>query len=102
MILILAIVVIIAAVATGLVDINTIRGAKAPTVAATGNGVVAKGGQAPAFDIETGSVAVGSKPANVTVAVPQLQINPAGGQDAATPAPAGQPQPANSVQGNGM
>ncbi|MEO7240786.1 MAG: hypothetical protein ABIW16_05240 [Sphingomicrobium sp.] len=98
MILILGIVVLIAAVATGMLNINQIRGAKAPTIAATGNGVVAKGGQAPAFDIETGSVAVGTKSANVTVPVPNLQVNPAGGPAAAAPAA----QPGNSVQGNGM
>jgi hypothetical protein len=100
MILILGIVVLIAAVATGLLDINQIRGAQAPTIAATGNGVVAKGGQTPAFDIETGSVAVGTKPANVVVPVPRLQVNPAGEQPAAA-TPSGQ-QPTNSIQGNGM
>jgi hypothetical protein len=94
LILILGIVVLIAAVATGLLDISTIRGAKAPTIAATGNGVVATGGRAPAFDIETGTVAVGSKPANVTVQVPALEVQRAGGAD--------QQRPANSVQGNGM
>lgn len=98
MILILGIVVLIAAVATGLLDINQIRGAKAPTISATGDGVVAKGGQAPAFDIETGSVAVGTSSANVVVAVPRLQVNPAGNQAAAAPPP----QPGNSIQGNGM
>jgi hypothetical protein len=34
--------------------------------------VVAKGGQAPAFDVQTGSVVVGSRDA--TVKVPQLQV----------------------------
>ena len=72
LILILAVVAIIAALATGMIDINTIRGAQAPTVAATGNGISATGGQAPAFEVETGSVAIGQGEANV--AVPKLTI----------------------------
>jgi hypothetical protein len=66
-VLIVAIILIIAAVATGFLDINQIRGAKSPDVSATRAGVTAKGGQAPAFDVETGSVKVGTKPANVNV-----------------------------------
>ena len=58
-ILIIIVLVVIAGVATGYIDINQIRGAKAPQVSATRNGVTAKGGQAPAFDVETGSVSVG-------------------------------------------
>jgi len=71
-ILILAIVVIIIAVATGFLDINQIRGAKAPDISATKNGVTATGGQAPAFDVETGSVKVGTK--EQTVKVPTLTV----------------------------
>jgi hypothetical protein len=74
LILIIAILVIIAAIATGFIDINQIRGAKAPQVSATGNGVSAKGGQAPAFDVETGSVKVGTK--ETTIKVPNLQVVP--------------------------
>lgn len=74
LVLIIAIVAIIAAVATGFLDINQIRGAKAPEVSATGNGVVAKGGQTPAFDVETGSVKVGTQ--NTTVQVPRLEVVP--------------------------
>jgi hypothetical protein len=88
-VLILAIVAVIAAVASGFVDINQIRGGQAPEVAATNNGVTAKGGRAPAFDVETGSVKVGTGEANVTmpkvtlgkedkqVRVPTLEIRPA-------------------------
>jgi hypothetical protein len=75
LVLILAVVAIIALVATGLVDIRQIRGAKAPDVSATSNGVTAKGGQAPAFDIETGSVSVGTRDAKVKV--PAVTVNPA-------------------------
>ena len=81
LILILAIVAIIIAVATGFLDINQIRGAKAPQVSASSNGVVAKGGQAPAFDVETGSVKVGT--AQTTVKVPTLTVQPPGNQAAA-------------------
>src|SRR5437764_14401941 len=66
-IVIVLVLAVIAAVATRFVDINQIRGARAPEVSATQNGVTAKGGQAPAFDVETGSVKVGSGGANVTV-----------------------------------
>ena len=40
------------------------------------NGVTAKGGQAPAFDVETGSVKVGTK--ETTVKVPALEVQNAG------------------------
>ena len=74
LILIIAVVAVIVAIASGFVDINQIRGARAPQVAATQNGVTAKGGQAPAFEVETGSVKVGSKDA--TIRVPELQVQP--------------------------
>ncbi len=63
---------LIIAVATGFLNINQVRGVQAPDVAATGNGVTAKGGQAPAFDVETGSIKVGTKDANVKV--PSLEV----------------------------
>ncbi|WP_051531183.1 hypothetical protein [Sphingomonas sp. URHD0057] len=72
LILIILIVAAIAAVATGFVNINQIRGARAPDISATTNGVTAKGGQAPAFDVETGSVKVGAKDA--TVKVPSVEV----------------------------
>ena len=71
-ILIIIVLAIIAGIATGFLDINQIRGARAPQISATGNGVTAKGGQAPAFDVETGSVKIGSK--QTTVQVPALQV----------------------------
>ena len=74
LVLIIAIVAIIAAVATGFLDINQIRGAQAPEVSATGNGVVTRGGQAPAFEVETGSVKVGSR--ETTVKVPTVAVEP--------------------------
>jgi hypothetical protein len=71
-ILIIAVLVVIAGLVTGFLDINQIRGARAPQIAATGNGVTAKGGQTPAFDVETGSVKVGTQ--EKTVTVPALQV----------------------------
>ena len=82
LVLIIAVVAIIIAVATGFLNIDQIRSAQAPQVSATGNGVVAKGGQAPAFDVQTGSVKVGSKEA--TVKVPTLEVQPPQNQAAAT------------------
>ena len=82
LILVIIIVGIVIAIGTGLVDINQIRGGKAPTFSATSNGVTAKGGQAPAFDVETGSVKVGTR--QTTVKVPALVVEkPARNQAAA-------------------
>lgn len=74
LILILAVVVLLIALATGLLDIRQTRGVKAPDVSVNRSGVTARGGQTPTFDIETGTVAVGTKPANV--AVPTVDVNP--------------------------
>ena len=74
LVLILVVVVLLVGVGTGFLNIDQIRGAKAPAVSATQNGIVAKGGQAPAFDVQTGSVEIGTR--NATVKVPELQVNP--------------------------
>ena len=71
-IVIVAVIIVIAAIASGFVNINQIRGAEAPQLAASRNGVTAKGGQAPAFDVETGSVKVGAK--DTTMKVPALVV----------------------------
>ena len=75
-ILILVVLAVLVLLGTGLVDINQTRPAAAPDVEATGSGVTASGGQTPAFDIETGSVAVGTTQRNV--AVPSVEVRPAG------------------------
>lgn len=80
-VLIIVILVVIAGIATGFLNINQIKGAKAPQISATGNGVTAKGGQAPAFDVETGSVKVGTK--QTTVKVPALVVEKPGQNQAA-------------------
>lgn len=80
LVLILAVVAAIVAIASGFLDINQVRGARAPDIDATRNGVTASGGQAPAFDVETGSVSVGTRDASVKV--PELKVNPAGNDSA--------------------
>ena len=83
-ILIVAVLIVIAGIATGFLNINQTLPAQAPEVSATHNGVVAKGGQAPAFDVETGSVKIGTQ--QTTVKVPGVVVQkPA--QNQATPAP---------------
>ncbi|MFL6760047.1 hypothetical protein [Sphingomonas sp.] len=82
LILIIAVVAILIALASGFLNINQTRQAKAPEVSTTANGVTARGGQAPAFDVETGSVKVGTKA--TTVKVPALVVEkPARNQAAA-------------------
>lgn len=85
-ILIAAVVLLLIGIGSGFIDINQIRGAKAPEITATHNGVMAKGGHTPTFDVETGSVKVGSKDA--TVKVPSLEVVP----------PANQAAPATNAQ----
>ena len=72
LILIVAVLIVIAAIATGFLNISQTRPAQAPEVSATHNGVVAKGGQAPAFDVETGSVKIGTQ--QTTVKVPGVVV----------------------------
>jgi hypothetical protein len=84
LVLILLVVAAIAAVATGFLSIDQTRGAQVPQVSVTDNGVVAKGGQAPAFDIDTGKV---------EVSPPKIQVTPTENTPAqAQPAPQSQPQ----------
>jgi hypothetical protein len=86
LILILLVVAAIAAVATGFLNIDQTRGAEVPAVSVTDNGVVAKGGQPPAFDIDTGKV---------KLVPPKIEVTPRPDNEAApAPAPgATQPQP---------
>jgi hypothetical protein len=85
LVLILAVVALIAAIQTGFLDIRQTRSAEAPDVSANGAGVTATGGQAPAFDVQTGKVAVGTKPKDVTVQVPTVEVrSPQANQAAAT------------------
>jgi hypothetical protein len=72
LILILAVVALIAAIATGYIDISQTRAARAPHVAASEGTIRAQGGQSPAFEVQTGSVEVGTREANV--AVPRIEV----------------------------
>jgi hypothetical protein len=87
--LIVLVVALLIAVGTGLIGVTQTRTAQAPNVSVNTNGVAARGGQSPAFDIETGSVAVGTKDANVTV--PTVKVVPPAGE-------ANQAAPANTAQ----
>ena len=72
LIVIVVILAVIAAVATGFLNISQTRTAAVPDVNATGNGVAAKGGQTPAFQVETGSIRVGSTDAKVKL--PKVEV----------------------------
>ncbi|RST29892.1 hypothetical protein HMF7854_02935 [Sphingomonas ginkgonis] len=78
-ILILAILILIGLFATGLLHLQQTRPAQLPSVSSNGTSVTTRGGQTPAFDVETGKVVIGSKPA--TVKVPALTVE-RGGQPA--------------------
>ena len=67
LILIIVVLALIAAVATGLVNLRQTQPAVAPTVERTADGITTRPGQAPAFDVETGSVGVGTSQARVPV-----------------------------------
>jgi hypothetical protein len=74
LILVIAVLALIAAVASGLINVNQTREARVPELSANGNGVTAANGQTPAFEVETGQVAVGTRDKNVTVKVPTIEI----------------------------
>jgi hypothetical protein len=82
-VLILAVIAVIAAIASGFLNVNQTRGAQVPDISAHQNGVSASGGQAPAFDVETGSVKVETR--DTTVKLPTIAVEPANSAD---PAPA--------------
>ena len=95
LVLILVVVAAIILIATGLIDINQIRGARAPNVDVSSNGVTASGGQTPAFDVETGTVSVGARDANVRV--PSLTVNPPGNDAAPAQNQVNQAAPVNAM-----
>ena len=88
LILIIAVVALIAAFGTGLIDIRQTSPAVAPSVQSSNGKLTTQAGQAPTFDIETGSVGVGTsnrtvnvpsievKRQGTTVAVPQVEVRP--------------------------
>ena len=86
LVLILVVVALIIAIQTGFLSIQQTRGAQAPNISANESGVTASGGQAPAFDVETGKVAIGSRDQNVTVQVPTVEVQRPGDTNQAAPA----------------
>jgi hypothetical protein len=72
LILIIAVVALIGAFATGYIGVDQTRSAKAPSLEATDGKIRATGGQSPAFEVQTGSVEVGTREANV--AVPKVEV----------------------------
>ncbi len=74
LILIVAVVALIAAVLTGMINLRQTQPGVAPGITSENGKIVARHGQAPAFDIETGSIGVGTT--NKSVAVPKIEIQP--------------------------
>lgn len=80
LLLIVAVVAVILAFGSGFLHLNQTQSARVPSVAVAKNGVITKGGQAPSFEVETGSVAVGTQQKAVTlpkvnVPIPSLHVN---------------------------
>jgi len=72
LILILGVVALIALFASGIINVAQTREARAPTVEAVDGSIRAQAGQSPAFEVQTGSVEVGTREANV--AVPKIEV----------------------------
>lgn len=72
LILILGVVVLIGLFASGLVNVSQTREARAPQLEAADGSIRAQAGQSPAFSVQTGSVEVGTREANV--AVPKIEV----------------------------
>jgi hypothetical protein len=100
LILIIAVAALIVAVMTGMINLRQTEPAVAPGIETADGKIVTRGGQAPAFDVETGSIGVGT---NGSVAVPKIEVKPSSTRVAvptievrrprdASPAPAPAPQ----------
>ena len=85
LVLIVLVIAGLVAVTSGYVNITNLRG-EPPKLTATRSSVTIKGGQPPAFDVEAGSVKVGSK--DTKVSIPTLEIH--------KPAKPAQQQPATN------
>ncbi|WP_309610562.1 hypothetical protein [Sphingomonas sp.] len=80
LILMVVVVAVIAGFATGFLHLNQTQTARVPSVAVGNGGVTATGGQAPTFEVQTGSVAVGTQRRDVTlpkvnVPLPSVQVH---------------------------
>ena len=110
LILIIAVVALIAAVMFDLVDLRQTRPAVAPGIESADGKIVARPGQAPAFDVETGTIGIGTgktvavpkveiQPSNTRVGVPSIEVRRPGTTPAAPPPPvAPTPPPAPAPQ----
>jgi hypothetical protein len=76
LILIIAVVALILAVMTGMINLRQTKPAVAPGIATSNGKITTRSGQAPAFDIETGSIGVGSGKSSVPV--PKIEVQPSG------------------------
>ncbi len=95
LILIIAVVAIIAAIGTGLVRIPQTSPAVAPRVEMKDGKLTTQPGQAPTFDIETGSIGVGTS--NRTVNVPSVEVKRDGTQVAVPSVEVRPPAEANTT-----
>ena len=107
LILIIAVVALIAAVMTGMIDIRQTQPAVVPGIESSDGKLVTRSGQAPAFEVQTGSIGVGPgktvavpkveiQPSDTRIGVPSVQIRRPGDAPAApavTPTPAAPPAP---------
>ena len=93
LVLIIAIVALIAAIQMNLLSFKQDRPAAVPGVEITSNGITATGGQTPTFEVETGTVAVGTRNATVAVPVPTLEVR-GPGDNRVAPATTAPPPPA--------
>ena len=91
-ILIVAILAVIAAIKLNLLNFSQTTPAQVPGVEVSANGITATGGQAPTFEVQTGTVAVGTRNATIAVPLPTVEVrNPGVNQVAPAPAPAPAP-----------
>lgn len=74
LLMILGVVALIALFSAGLISVSQTREARAPQLNAAGGTIRAQAGQTPAFEVQTGSVEVGTRDANV--AVPKIEVKP--------------------------
>jgi hypothetical protein len=72
LILIIAVLALILAVMTGMINLRQTQPAVAPGIETADGKITTRSGQAPAFDVETGSIGVGS--GNASVALPKVEI----------------------------
>ena len=61
LVLIIAVIALIAAIQLNLLQFTQDRPAEVPGVEVTSNGITATGGQTPTFEVQTGTVAVGTR-----------------------------------------